>query len=155
MKNTKLVILAAALATFAAQADIQVSWTQTTAGFFNGVANPANFLPTDAVHILIWSQTTAPVVDYATTTGIGAGEFILFTGSALTAQSQFTYNGLSFDDTDVGGNDITSGYIYSRIFQDSVVDAGDFYYQSPLANIESPTLPTFSILDPRDRKSVV
>jgi len=144
----KLVVIALSLIAAGASADIGVTWKNTTAGFFNNAAPPTGtLLGNDAVHLLIWSLSAPPSVDYALAgTGVGSGEIVLYTGPGPLSNSQFNYSGLVFNDTHVGGADINAGYLYSRIFQDSTVDVGDLYYQSPI--FSSPALPEYDALTP-------
>jgi hypothetical protein len=95
--------------------------------------------------VLVWSTSAPAQVNYAQPgTGIGDNEWALITASGGIG-GQFSYDGLIFTDTDVGGNSINSGYVYSRIFQANTITAGDRYFQSP--TWLGPTIPLY-VTDP-------
>ena len=50
-----------------------------------------------------------------------------------------------YSNSDVGGHDITNGYLFSRIFQDSTPSTGEWYYQSAAL---SPALMNFDVANP-------
>jgi hypothetical protein len=146
MKKMILIMGVAAIAS-TSSAQISISWFQAAAGFQFG----GSLIPSDAAHTLIWSTTPAPTNDYAfPTQGINldpvtdliTDEWALVVSTNGTGPGIFSYEELRFTDADVGGNDINSGYLYSRIFQDSSIDEGDLYFQSP--TFLGPELPVFS-----------
>jgi hypothetical protein len=145
MKKTALYICSAALFAAAhAHAQIAINWSSTSYFLQEGgdSANyPGDYLGSDAFHVLVWSASAAPEVAYAqATTGIGAGELVLWSsaeaprGAADTREDSARFNyaeaPLVFEDADVGGADINAGYVYSRIFENSTAGVGDWYYQS-------------------------
>lgn len=146
MKKTAAIIAVCMMA-LGAYADISVRWSSSTYFLLSGgdpVAYPADYVPTDALHILIWSASAAPTTDYAQPgTGVGAGEIVLWQSpAAMTAGGVFDYGGSpeTFTDADVGGSDINSGYLFSRIFSSSSPAASEWYFQSAAV---SPNLPEF------------
>ena len=60
----------------------------------------------------------------------GNTEFVV---ASFTKQAQFgSFTSIEFVafDADVGGNDVTQGYVYARVFQSNIPTAGDRYIQS-------------------------
>jgi len=103
-------------------------------------------------HALLWSSvalSSDPGVTADVSSSDAAGtsytygwgtEYLLY-GATSTSFGRFNVSGGSvsaypsmlFDDADVGGNDINSGYLYTRIFSDTSVEVGTGYYQSAAA----------------------
>lgn len=153
MKKTLRMLVAAACLMAAGDsfASIGVAWSSTTYFYKNG-GNPANYpadyLPTDALRILIWSANLPPTVGYALpTTGIGANEYILQTvnSGSDSGTLDLTAADIVKNNTDVGGNNINNGYLYSRIFSSGSPVAGEWYFQSAYIG---PTLAVYDAMNP-------
>jgi hypothetical protein len=141
-----------------ANAQINVAWRNTQAIFFNGSIGAGNQIAEDFYHILVWSPSPAPAIDeyVAEGTGIGENEVILFQGNAGILGGQFNYPAQVFDDTDVDGADINTGYLYSRIFQFSTVSDEDVYWESPASMNFGPTLTEYDpALIPPDSDQII
>ena len=161
MKTFRIMaIVACLMIAGSAYADVAIRWESTTYFMLAG-GNPANYpgdyLPTNALRLLIWSASAPPTTDYAAAgTGIGAGEYILWStatdplrvGDTVGDSGRFDFSGTAIvkGDAAVGGNNINSGYIYSRIFSSSAAVAGQYYYQSQVSL--GPTIAEYDILNP-------
>lgn len=148
MKKLLLVVLLGMLSA-GARADIGVDWSSDSwfspFGVFpdpdttNPTDDPSLYIPQNAYHVLIWSMSFPPIGAYATAgTGLGAGEIKIWdsketarSGDTREGGGQFNYSTVAivFTDAQAGGT-ATAGYVYSRIFSNSTVSAGDWYYQS-------------------------
>ena len=118
-----------------ASAMVSIRWDNQGMFFHDAVA-AGNQISADVLHILIWSPNNAPGFDYAMPgTGIGDNEWVLFQGNNADLGATFDYDRYTYDNSDVGGNDILNGYVYSRIFSQPSASAGDFYYQSGPARV--------------------
>lgn len=119
-------------------ADLSIDWTSGIAG---GVYddNGVDFVEGGTAQ-LIWS--TSPMIDTAGAYDVAnmADEFVLLTDVTGAYGQGFAGSGI-WSNADVGGNEISSGYFYTRIFSatsDSFLDiAGG-----------SPVLATYSATDP-------
>lgn len=135
-----------------ANAQIGILWDSQTffalPGFV-GSTEINEYVQPGALHVLIWSTTAPPAEDWANPNGdgSGAGEWVLFSGTAAAVGGDFDYRSspLIFNDADVGGNDINSGYVYSRIFEGPTPTPESWYYQS-LVNPE-PTLIAYDAMN--------
>lgn len=158
-KNIFLAVMSCLMLTASAHADEGIRWRSYTY-FLKVGGNPANYpadyIPADTLRLLIWSASAPPVVDYAqSSTGIGAGEYILWSsavdplraGDTVTSGGVFNFSATPIVKTDaaVGGNNINAGYIYSRIFSSVNPVAGSYYYQS-LANF-GPAITEYNAVD--------
>ena len=161
MKTFRIMAIAACLMIAgSAFADVAIQWKSTTYFMLAGgnpATYPGDYLPTNALRLLIWSASAPPTTDYAAAgTGIGAGEYILWStatdplraGDTINDSARFNFSGTAIikGDADVGGNNINNGYIYSRIFSSSAAVAGQYYYQSQ-ANL-GPTITEYDPLIP-------
>ena len=148
MKKLWIIILLG-MATVGAKADIAVNWSSDS--WFspfgvvpglgeNPTANPASFIPANAYHVLIWSMSAPPTGAYAQAgDGLGAGEVAIWdstqglrVGDTRGGGGEFNYTPggeVVLTDAQAGGT-ATAGYVYSRIFSNSTVSVGDWYYQS-------------------------
>ncbi|MBP7274793.1 MAG: hypothetical protein KBA51_01160 [Kiritimatiellae bacterium] len=139
-----LVVVSCLMLAGVAHADVAILWSSTTYFLLAGgdpMDYPADYVPADTLRLLIWSASAPPAVDYAKAgTGIGDGEYILWSsvadpvrpGDNVYDSGRFNFSGTAIikDNSAVGGNNINSGYIYSRIFSSSVPVAGQYYFQS-------------------------
>ncbi|MBP7274795.1 MAG: PEP-CTERM sorting domain-containing protein [Kiritimatiellae bacterium] len=168
MKKYFVIMLCVAGLTASALADIAVAYKSTMYFVDNGATDPLvypdDYLPEDALHILIWSPLGVPAFDYAQPgTGVGGGnpdyvEYVLYSSNVDEIRAEhddsrddsgrFDYSGFAFvfNDSDVGGLDINSGYLYSRIFSTSNPAAGSWYYQSEA--VQGPSLAEYVPLNP-------
>ncbi len=145
MKKISSTVLVAVFAfASSAVASINVSWRQTQGLFFNDAVAAGNQISADFYHVLIWSPSAPPQMDYALPgTGVGAGEIVLDVGNAGVLGGQFNYSAQVFTDSDVGDVDINAGYLYARIFQFSTVSDGDVYWQTPVSLVQGPSLTVY------------
>ncbi len=147
-----LAVAVAAAVAGTASADIAVNWRSDGFILVNG-GNSSNF-PADYVGDtggelvqLIWSDVDPSLFGaFGNTTDyldVGGSEVLLtsflnnVSHSGAVGGGNFDYpaeqNGgarPSFADADVGGTDITGGYLYTRVFEDATPAAGEYYFQS-------------------------
>jgi len=147
MKKVIAVTMAVMIAGIAA-ADLSINWTSGTSGAVLDVGGvyPAGPYLTSGTAQLIWSTT--PSVTAAGSYDLAGGATLvdewMLASSTYGAYGQgFSGSGI-FTDADVGGNDISAGYFYTRIFQGNA--AGGEYFLD-LAQYD-PTLATYSATDP-------
>lgn len=130
MKKT-LAMLAAVAVAGTVSADLSVNWGNGAGVVDEGGSAAAGPYCENAIIQIIWSATgitTASGNSYAVGAGaVLSGEYILTSG---TTGSYGLWSGLggTFTDADVGGSDIHSGKIFTRIFQDGTPSAGDYFY---------------------------
>ena len=141
-------------------ADLAVKYESQTYFYKSGEDGsdyPADYLPSDALHVLIWSPTAPPEINYARPgTGVGSGEYVLYSSNvdALrptdlrfdSGRFDYTSDPLVFSDADVGDVDINTGYVYSRIFSTSAPEVGSWYYQTQV--VQGPALTEYNALSP-------
>jgi hypothetical protein len=98
--------------------------------------------PGDMHSLLIWSASspTDTANLYSMSYGLLSGEYLL-SGPEDSQYGHFTSSVVSeFSDSDVGGSDINSGYIFSRVFNPE----GTYYWQSAVLG---PTHPEYKDMD--------
>jgi hypothetical protein len=148
-----------------ASAQIAIRWDSQT--YFatsgnEGSTDSADYIPEGAIHALIWSSTAAPGASFLSPgSPVGAEEVVLFQGTAdagVGGSFDYAASAIIAEDADVGGLDINSGYVYSRIFEGSAVTAGSWYYQSQVnigpGIVEYDVLVPSSVLDHRTASDV-
>lgn len=123
----------------------------------DGLDYPSDYLPADALHVLIWSPTAPPEINYALPgSGVGSGEHVLYSSNVAalrpndmrndSGRFNYTIDPLIFTDADVGDVDINTGYVYSRIFSTSAPGVGSWYYQTQV--VQGPALAEYNALSP-------
>jgi hypothetical protein len=137
MKRLFLSLMLSAGMAHTTLADISVAWDSDTYFYLNGGdagEYPGDYVPVDALHVLIWSSTAAPSTNWATLSGVGDDEFALWNTPEDMDAAGGIFNYIptpqTFTDADVGGADINSGYLYSRIFSSANLSTNDWYFQS-------------------------
>lgn len=153
------------ISTVGAKADLAALWYSDSyfspfgvypSGDDSPESTPQKFIPIDAYHVLIWSLNAPPSAAFALAgTGLGAGEIAIWDstrsprdGDVRSGGGFFNYvsgGAIIVKDEDVGST-ATEGYVYSRIFSQSTVNIGDWYYQS--VSYLSPTLTEYIETDP-------
>jgi hypothetical protein len=145
MKKGLVGLMVLLVAVSAAQADIAVRWKSTSymkdhnGTYLNGVTT---------IHQLIWSLSnpSSYVARYNTPNYLAPGEYLLNQGTT-TDYGRFDYSGSApvYDNSDVGGNNINSGYLYSRIIENNSPDPNTYYWQSV---ITGPGLTVYDEMNP-------
>ena len=126
----------------ASYGEIDVSWRGSSGFFFN--ANPSVGILGDATGHSTVAQLIYSVDLYADAAGIGGvttGDDVVW--GTLT----ITENGTSgdFDDYAVFSSyesrEFVAGYVYARIFQDSGIGVGDWYFYTPMLSLRDLAVP--------------
>ena len=148
-KSTKAIaagVLAAVVGTGVALADIEFSASNNNQISNPGTGNPImNETGQDYLIEILWSagdpSGSAPGIGG----GAGAGEYLLTSatngGYSGPNGAYSGYYGLAYGlfgtanygDGSVGGADVNSGYVYSRIYENTPIGAGPWYLQPPMA----------------------
>lgn len=159
MRTLTVVSVAAAVAlalTCTASADISIRWSSSSGAYNHGTSWAAGPWPDfTGLRQLIWSSDdpSGHLANGFTPNYLDAGgtEYLLTTYSAGSEDySQWLgFNAGLYSNTHVGGNDVTNGYVFSRIFQDPTPNVGDWYYQSPAIG------PDLTQYNPSDPGSVI
>ena len=134
------VVLVIGIAT-ASYGGVEVVWSSAAGFYFTG--DPAVGILGDAtgnstVAQLMYSSDN--VKDAINTSGMGVENDVVWDSVTLTEggvsgdQDDFAYFG-----TRSYRRAFTSGYVYALIFQDSSVQAGDWYYYTPMVALEDVT----------------
>ena len=137
MRKISIVAVAILVAGYAS-ADIATGFNSLPPVFEAG--SPGVVLTGGFTAQLIWSDV-APSGVLDLSGKANANEVILVTEtgfSPATFDAAVSQNGgfaFQFDDVDVGGLDINSGYLYSRIIEGPAITAGAWYLQSSLAQL--------------------
>lgn len=140
----KLMVMGLVLAAGLANADISILWTNSGVVLDDTSGTEAPVADGSLVQ-LIWS------LDYSSlaTTEYGSdllneNEYLL--DSTITTASLGHWSSsvnTTYADADVGGNDITSGYLFTRVFADETPTVGSYYAQGL---IDDPTLITYDAM---------
>ena len=107
-------------------ADINIAWNSQNnyVGNFDG----DGLIADETSAALLWTADTPVLAATLSSSGVGAGEFLLnFTTS--TTGGGFAFAGLNYDNDDVGGADINDGYFFTRIFDTEVLSDANYYTQ--------------------------
>lgn len=128
-----LIVVSAAIC----RADISIQYSTSSAvRWWNG-ASLAN-LPSGALVQLIWSADSSyatPVFGSIPVAGgqYADGDYVLYSANT-TVVGGFTDTQMdgatTYQNADVGGQNVVNGYVYVYIFQDGIVNLGDYYGRS-------------------------
>jgi hypothetical protein len=137
----------------ASRGDIGLTWASSMGAYgHGGVWNPpVGVYPNGfGLRQLIWSSVNPASLlpDLGGLNYLDSNSYLLRTYSAgfdpdgaIWSASAVSTQTLVFGNADVGGHNINNGYLYSRIFQDTVPTQGMWFYQSV------PTGSTFAVYD--------
>ena len=131
----KIVVIAlTALVAVSVQADVWLSYAAGAGFYFTG--NPSSGIlgsGESTIAQLIYSADN--VIDDAFAGGATSGNDTVWDTLALTEGGNTSewgdFAAQNYDDVS-----FTAGWVYVRIFQDSVVDVGDAYYSGPMVQLE-------------------
>ena len=129
-----------------ASADLSISWDSGAAGAIYDVGGSGGAGPfvEGALVQLIWSTTPGITVagDYALLGGATLADEWELDNSLTGAYGQGFSGGGIYADAAVGGNDISTGYFYTRVFQ-SAASAGESFLDIAGAS------PALAVYDPQ------
>ncbi|MEI6516696.1 MAG: PEP-CTERM sorting domain-containing protein [bacterium] len=140
-----IVLLSVLMLATTIRADISVNWTSTGASYDSA----GTFATSDRYIQLLWSSADPVAVNavWGSPNYLAAGEYQLY-GGAVGSWANFATDldgNVTYANTAVGGQTITAGYLYVRIFESSTILDSTKYYQSTAI---APTLPTYDSLNP-------
>jgi hypothetical protein len=152
MKVFKKVLMVVAVVAFTvsvAKADLIISW-QASGGFYFGLSDPGVGILGDGTGFSTYAQlifSTDATRDLAVADG-GANDYLggddILLGDFTITEDGIANDGVQFDsyawmNSQSYNGTFQSGYVYARFFQDSSIDANDYYYATALVATEDRT----------------
>jgi hypothetical protein len=143
----KLLILVMGLAVTSSYGSVKVYWTGSAGFFFS--ANPSVGILGDATGHSTFAQLIYSVDIYADAAGIGGattGDDVVWDILTLSENGiSDDYEGGTWDSFawfttgDYQQANFVTGHVYARIFQDSGAEVGDWYFYTPMLELEDIT----------------